>query len=155
MRKGTPVTFTSSSVPGRVFSGNVYDINATPTTGTLSYRARVVMPNPDDALRGGMLVSVSVRKAFSPNAIVVPLAAVVQGPERSLRIHGGQTAGPGRRRARGRTSAGGRGGRPDLRAGQARAGEARSPNRYAGSGIEPADCRRHDVITTPAGLAPG
>jgi HlyD family secretion protein len=79
VRKGTAVTFTSSSVPGRTFAGSIYDVNATPTTGTLSYRARVVMPNPDDALRGGMLVSVSVRKQFSPNAIVVPITAVVQG----------------------------------------------------------------------------
>ena len=37
------------------------------------------MPNPDDALRGGMLVSVSVRTRFQPNAIVVPLTAVVTG----------------------------------------------------------------------------
>jgi RND family efflux transporter MFP subunit len=79
VHKATPVTFTSTSVPGRTFSGTVYDVNATPTTGTLSYRARIVMPNPDDALRGGMLVSVSVRKEFHPNAIVVPLTAVVQG----------------------------------------------------------------------------
>jgi multidrug efflux pump subunit AcrA (membrane-fusion protein) len=79
VHKATPVTFTSSSVPGRTFAGTIYDVNATPTTGTLSYRARIVMPNPDDALRGGMLVSVSVRKEFHPDAIVVPLAAVVQG----------------------------------------------------------------------------
>jgi multidrug efflux pump subunit AcrA (membrane-fusion protein) len=80
VRKGTPVTFTSTSVPGRTFAGPVYDINATPTSGTLSYRARIIMPNQDDALRGGMLVSVSVRKEFHPSAIVVPLAAVVQSP---------------------------------------------------------------------------
>jgi multidrug efflux pump subunit AcrA (membrane-fusion protein) len=80
VHKATPVTFTSSSVPGRTFSGTIYDVNATPTSGTLSYRARIVMPNPDDALRGGMLVSVSVRKEFHPSAIVVPLAAVVQSP---------------------------------------------------------------------------
>ncbi len=79
VHKGTQVTFTSSSVPGRTFTGAVYDVNATPTTGTLSYRARIVMPNPDNALRGGMLVSVSVRKAFHPGAVVVPLTAVVQG----------------------------------------------------------------------------
>jgi HlyD family secretion protein len=78
VRKATPVTFTSSSVPGRTFAGHVYDVNATPTSGTLSYRARVVMPNPDDALRGGMLVNVSVRKEFHPNAIVVPITAIVQ-----------------------------------------------------------------------------
>jgi RND family efflux transporter MFP subunit len=79
VRPRTPLTFTSSSVPGRTFSGTVYDVNATPTTGTLSYRARVIMPNPDDALRGGMLVSVSVRTQDHPGAVVVPLTAVVQG----------------------------------------------------------------------------
>lgn len=79
VHKGTAVTFTSSSVPGRSFAGSVYDVNAIPTTGTLSYRARLVMPNPDDALRGGMLVAVSVRKEFHPSAVVVPLTAVVQG----------------------------------------------------------------------------
>ncbi len=80
VHKGTPITFTSSSVPGRTFAGAVYDVNATPTTGTLSYRARIVMPNPDDVLRGGMLVSVSVRTRYAHDAIVVPLTAVVQGP---------------------------------------------------------------------------
>jgi HlyD family secretion protein len=80
VRKGTPVTFTSSSVPDRTFSGRIYDVNATPTTGTLLYRARVVMPNPGDVLRGGMLVSVSVQSDFRPNAVVVPLAAIVQSP---------------------------------------------------------------------------
>jgi HlyD family secretion protein len=79
VRPSTPVTFTSSSVPGRTFSGTVFDVNATPTTGTLSYRARVVMANPDDSLRGGMLVSVSVRKEYRPGAVVVPLTAIVQG----------------------------------------------------------------------------
>lgn len=80
VQRGTAVTFTSSSVPGRTFMGSIFDVNATPTTGTLSYRARIVMPNPDDALRGGMLVAVNVRKQFHSRAIVVPLTAVVQGP---------------------------------------------------------------------------
>jgi HlyD family secretion protein len=74
----TPVTFTTSSVPGTSFAGTVSDVNATPTAGTLSYRARIVMPNPGDTLRGGMLVSVNVRKDFRAGAIVVPLGAVVQ-----------------------------------------------------------------------------
>lgn len=78
VHKQTPVTFTSSSIPGRTFTGRVYDVNATPTPGTLSYRARIVMPNPDDVLRGGMLVAVSVQKESHPNAIVVPLTAIVQ-----------------------------------------------------------------------------
>jgi HlyD family secretion protein len=77
VHKATPVTFTSTSVPGRTFAGRVYDVNATPSSGTLSYRARIVMPNPDDALRGGMLVAVQVQKEARPNAVVVPLTAIV------------------------------------------------------------------------------
>ncbi len=75
---GTPITFTSSSLPNRTFKAAVMDVNATPTSGTLSYRARVRVPNQGDALRGGMLVSVVVRKEFHPGAIVVPRTAVFQ-----------------------------------------------------------------------------
>jgi len=76
---GTPATFTSPSVPGKVFSGRITDVNAVPTTGTLSYRARIREANPGDVLRGGMLVTVSVRKQFHPHAIVVPRTAIFQG----------------------------------------------------------------------------
>ncbi|MBV8579790.1 MAG: efflux RND transporter periplasmic adaptor subunit [Candidatus Eremiobacteraeota bacterium] len=75
---GTPVTFTTSSIGNRTFNASVMDVNATPTQGTLSYRARVRVANPNDVLRGGMLVSVSVRKEYHPNAIVVPRTAVFQ-----------------------------------------------------------------------------
>jgi HlyD family secretion protein len=80
VRKGTPVTFTSSSTPGKTFTGSVYDVNATPTTGTLSYRARLLQPNPDDTLRGGMLVTVQVVKQRHTNTIVVPRTAVIDTP---------------------------------------------------------------------------
>ena len=78
VRRGTPVSFTSTSLPGRTFIAAVMDVNATPTTGTLSYRARLRVPNPANELRGGMLVSVNVRKQFDPQAIVVPRTAVFQ-----------------------------------------------------------------------------
>jgi len=78
VRKGTPVTFTSSSAPGKTFAGSVYDVNATPTTGTLSYRARLVQSNPDDALRGGMLVTVQIVKERHTNTIIVPRTALMQ-----------------------------------------------------------------------------
>jgi HlyD family secretion protein len=76
VRRGTSVTFTSPSITGRTFSAAVFDVNATPTQGTLSYRARLRVPNPDNALRGGMLVSVRVRKEYAKDAIVVPRTAV-------------------------------------------------------------------------------
>jgi HlyD family secretion protein len=79
VRRGTPVTFTTSSLPGATYTGRVFDVNAVPTQGTLSYRARLVQQNPGDRLRGGMLVTVQVRKAFRPNALVVPRTAIFQG----------------------------------------------------------------------------
>ncbi len=78
VHKGTAVTFTSSSLPGRTFKGSVYDVNATPTTGTLSYRARLVQSNPDNTLRGGMLVSVQIVKERHTGAIIVPRTALMQ-----------------------------------------------------------------------------
>jgi multidrug efflux pump subunit AcrA (membrane-fusion protein) len=78
VRRGTSVTFTTSSLGNRTYTASVMDVNATPTQGTLSYRARLRVPNPSDALRGGMLVSVNVRKEFRHGVIVVPRTAVYQ-----------------------------------------------------------------------------
>jgi HlyD family secretion protein len=78
VHKGTPVTFTTSSAPGKTFHGSVYDVNATPTSGTLSYRARLVQPNSDDTLRGGMLVTVQIVKERHANTIIVPRTAIIQ-----------------------------------------------------------------------------
>jgi HlyD family secretion protein len=73
---GTPATFTSASVPGKTFHGTISDVNAVPTTGTLSYRARIRQPNPGDVLRGGMLVTLTIAKEQHRDAIVVPRTAL-------------------------------------------------------------------------------
>ena len=78
VRSGTHVTFTSSSLPGKTFSANVNTVNAVPTSGTLSYLARIQRPNPGDLLRGGMLVTATLPKESHKNAIVVPRTAVAQ-----------------------------------------------------------------------------
>jgi HlyD family secretion protein len=78
---GGEAQFTSPSLPGRTFTGVIADVNATPTTGTLSYRARIRQPNPGSLLRGGMLVSMTVQKERHPGAIVVPRSAVFSGDQ--------------------------------------------------------------------------
>lgn len=78
VQTGSKVKFTTSSLANRTYTASVMEVNATPTTGTLSYRARLRVPNPGDALRGGMLVSVSVPKEFRRGVIVVPRTAVYQ-----------------------------------------------------------------------------
>jgi HlyD family secretion protein len=75
---GTEATFTTTSLPGVTFHGRVFDVNAVPTQGTLSYRARMRYANLDDALRGGMLVNVVVTKELHRNVVVVPRGAVAQ-----------------------------------------------------------------------------
>ena len=78
VHSGTPVSFTTSSLGGRSFRGTISDVNAVPTSGTLSYRARIRQPNPGDLLRGGMLVSATIQKERHPGAIVVPRSALAQ-----------------------------------------------------------------------------
>jgi multidrug efflux pump subunit AcrA (membrane-fusion protein) len=94
--RGKAVTFTTSSLAGRTFHGRVFDINTTPTAGTLSYRVRVLEANPDYALRGGMLVLVTAQRAEQKNALVVPLAAIFPGDSGNViyTIEGGKAKAP-------------------------------------------------------------
>jgi multidrug efflux pump subunit AcrA (membrane-fusion protein) len=75
---GSHVSFTSSSLPGKSFEGAIDTVNAVPTQGTLSYLARIRMPNPGAVLRGGMLVTATLVKERARGAVVVPLTAVAQ-----------------------------------------------------------------------------
>jgi multidrug efflux pump subunit AcrA (membrane-fusion protein) len=81
VRVGTPASFSSPSLPGRTYHGLITDVNAIPTTGTLSYRARIRQPNPDSSLRGGMLVTVTIQKELHKNAVVVPRTAIFQSDQ--------------------------------------------------------------------------
>ncbi|MBV9719887.1 MAG: efflux RND transporter periplasmic adaptor subunit [Candidatus Eremiobacteraeota bacterium] len=75
---GISVAYQSTSLPDRKFSGPVQTVNLVPTSGTLSYLARLEVQNPGYVLRGGMLVTVTVTKARAADAIVVPRSAVAQ-----------------------------------------------------------------------------
>ena len=75
---GSHLTFTSSSLPGKAYAATISTVNAVPTQGTLSYLARVQMPNPGSVLRGGMLVTATVPKEQRKDAVVVPRTAIAQ-----------------------------------------------------------------------------
>lgn len=75
---GTPISFSVGQLGGRSFRGTVATVNAVPTQGTLSYQARIRESNPDNALRGGMLVTATIQKERRDNALVVPRQAVAQ-----------------------------------------------------------------------------
>lgn len=76
VRPGVLVKFRTSSLLNREFDGRIQTVNAVPTSGTLSYLARLQMENPGDVLRGGMLISATLPKQQASNAIVVPRSAV-------------------------------------------------------------------------------
>lgn len=79
--RGKAMSFTTASLPGRTFHGVVFDVNTTPTSGTLSYRVRMLQPNPGLALRGGMLVDVTTQTGHSARALTVPSGAITSGPK--------------------------------------------------------------------------
>lgn len=81
---GKSISFVSDSLPGRTFHAAIATVNAVPTSGTLSYLARVDLPNPQGLLRGGMLVTATITQAMRRGAIVVPREAVAQGPNGSV-----------------------------------------------------------------------
>jgi len=78
VRPGSTVSFVSSSLPGRTFVARVGTVNAVPTQGTLSYLARINMLNPNDTLRGGMLITATIPKESRKNTIVIPRTAIAQ-----------------------------------------------------------------------------
>jgi multidrug efflux pump subunit AcrA (membrane-fusion protein) len=75
---GQTIAFSSSSLPGKTFSGTVGTVNTVPTQGTLSYLARIQENNFGDVLRGGMLITATIPKQKAIGAIVVPLGAIAQ-----------------------------------------------------------------------------
>jgi RND family efflux transporter MFP subunit len=82
--RGKAMSFTTPSLPGRTFHARVFDVNITPTSGTLSYRVRLLEPNADLALRGGMLVDVTTVTARHAGTLLVPPGAIVSGPKGTL-----------------------------------------------------------------------
>jgi HlyD family secretion protein len=78
---GTPVSFSTLSLPGKTFNATISTINAVPTAGTLSYLARIEMTNPGQILRGGMLVDATIAEQVHHNAVVVPRAAIAQSDQ--------------------------------------------------------------------------
>lgn len=78
VKPGTLVQFNTSSLGNKKFAGRIQTVNAVPTSGTLSYLARMQLHNPGDVLRGGMLISATLPKQQQNDAIVVPRSAVAQ-----------------------------------------------------------------------------
>ena len=73
---GTAATITLASVPGRSWTGTVANLNAATNAGTLSYLARIAIPNPQLALKAGMVANVAFVAARHARALIVPRTAI-------------------------------------------------------------------------------
>lgn len=74
---GQRVSGSSASWPGRTFEGTVSAIDSRIDAASRALTVRADFPNPDQALRPGMLVEVSVYRA-ERQALLLPEIAVVQ-----------------------------------------------------------------------------
>jgi membrane fusion protein (multidrug efflux system) len=79
LRRGLPVIASTSGLPGRVFKGEVTNIESRVDPVTRSIMVRAELPNPDRVLRQGMFMTVSLQGDIVPT-LLVPEEAIV--PER-------------------------------------------------------------------------
>lgn len=76
VKAGTSATITLSSLPGKTWTGSVANLNAATNAGTLSYLARIAIPNPLLALKAGMVADVAFVAARHNRALIVPRSAI-------------------------------------------------------------------------------
>ncbi len=79
IHRGTAVAVNVGSLPGRVWHASVDEVNSATTSGTLSYLARIVVPNPGFSLKAGMVADASFVKSQRKDVVIVPRAAVFEG----------------------------------------------------------------------------
>jgi Cu(I)/Ag(I) efflux system membrane fusion protein len=78
VQEGDPVEMTLSSVPGRIFRGELAYIFPYAEAKTRTTKVRLVFDNSDLALRPEMFADVTIHAAEKANQIVVPAEAVVR-----------------------------------------------------------------------------
>jgi membrane fusion protein, multidrug efflux system len=76
VRRGQPVSATSSAFPGRGFAGQIAVIDSRVGEVSRAFRVRAVLPNPDLILPAGMFMHVEVVLEERP-AVLIPEEAVV------------------------------------------------------------------------------
>lgn len=78
LKLGQSQSFTTQSIPDRVFSGIITEISAAADTNTRVFDVEITAKNKDTALKVGMIASLNVTKASATQtAALIPLSAVV------------------------------------------------------------------------------
>lgn len=76
LRQGAEISVRAAAFPDRVFNGAIQNIDSRVDPGTRTVRVRAMLPNPDEQLRPGMLMTVDVR-ANPHDALAAPEVAVL------------------------------------------------------------------------------
>ncbi|MEW8508068.1 MAG: efflux RND transporter periplasmic adaptor subunit [Candidatus Thiodiazotropha sp.] len=85
IRKGQEVTITTATIPGRIWTGKVDYIYPQVNPKTRTLRARIEVPNPDEALLLNMFVQVDLSQGSSKkHAVTVPREAIILTGEREI-----------------------------------------------------------------------
>ena len=77
VKKGTRVGVTLSALPDGDFTGEVAFVSRAAEALSNSFRTEIAVDNTDGVIRGGMIAEVLLERGTRKNAIVLPLAAVV------------------------------------------------------------------------------
>jgi membrane fusion protein (multidrug efflux system) len=82
IREGQPIKAVSAAWPDRPFTGTIATIDPVIDPATRAVRVRAILPNPDRALKPGMLLTVNVMARQRQSLAVPELAVVGDGDER-------------------------------------------------------------------------
>lgn len=82
IREGQPIKATSAAWPDRPFTGTIATIDPVIDPATRAVKVRAILPNPDRALKPGMLLTVNVIAKQRQSLAVPELAVVGDGDER-------------------------------------------------------------------------
>lgn len=83
IRQGQPIDAVSAAFPDRPFKGTIATIDPVIDPATRAVRVRAILPNPDKALKPGMLLTVKVLSRRR-TAMAVPELAIVGDGDSSL-----------------------------------------------------------------------
>lgn len=83
---GQPVRVRPAGIPDRLIEGRVAAVLPQLSPETRTLRVRVELPNPDQSLKPGMLVTATITPASTGDAVLVPQAAVIPTGRRTVVI---------------------------------------------------------------------
>jgi len=76
VRAGSQATVSVDALAGHSWHGAIDHLNAAAGQGTLTYLARISLPNPDTALKAGMVANVTFVAAHKSGVLIVPRGAI-------------------------------------------------------------------------------